>query len=648
MKPSHFFKLSFALGAAAVVWVGAGFAGTHHLALLMTGFIGALYLYGAWELHLFRQATQDLQEALAAIPASLAHLDDWLPKVPTGLQNAVRLRIEGERVGLPGPALTPYLLGLLVMLGMLGTFLGMVVTLNGAVFALDATSDLQAMRAAFATPIKGLGLAFGTSVAGVASSAMLGLMSALSRRERQQAAQQLEARIASDLRPFSLVHQRQATFAALQQQSAMLPTVLERLQSLMSHMEQAGQRLGQQLSANQAQFHLETQTAYRQLASSVSEALQAHLRQSLQQASEGMRPVVEHAMQGLTNAHGELAQQLQQSHSALQATFGQQASNLLKEVRDSYADLQVRQAAQEALQRQGWTQGLTDLSTQLKQHWQDAATQTLDGIQHLLSASEALVQARVDNESAWAAQQDDRLAQLTHTLQQALRSLRDDEAQRGLAAVERLAQLETAVTQHLSTLGRTLETPVLRLVQTAAEVPQAAAEVIAQLRQEMSNSLVRDNDLLAERQHILQTLHTLLEAIRHASGEQRGVIDALVTSAGEALEQASAQFADRMTQETARLSDMAAQVNQGTASITSSAVDVASLGDALGAAVRSFHEANGQLMAHLERLEGALNQSMARSDEQLAYYVAQARELIDLSVSSQKDILDTLRQVQTP
>jgi hypothetical protein len=66
------------------------------------------------------------------------------------------------------------------MLGMLGTFLGMVVTLKGAVFALEGTSDLAAIRAAFATPIKGLGLAFGTSVAGVASSAMLGLMAALS------------------------------------------------------------------------------------------------------------------------------------------------------------------------------------------------------------------------------------------------------------------------------------------------------------------------------------------------------------------------------------------------------------------------------------------------------------------------------------
>jgi hypothetical protein len=126
------------------------------------------------------------------------------------------LRIEGERSGLPGPALTPYLVGLLVMLGMLGTFLGMVATLNGAVFALEGTGNIQAVRAAFSEPMKGLGLAFGTSVAGVATSAMLGLMSAFGRREREQAAQELETRIANELRSFSLTYQRQETFKALQ------------------------------------------------------------------------------------------------------------------------------------------------------------------------------------------------------------------------------------------------------------------------------------------------------------------------------------------------------------------------------------------------------------------------------------------------
>ena len=66
---------------------------------------------------------------------------------------------------------------------------------RGTGIALENATDVEAIRASLAAPVKGLGLAFGTSVAGVAASAMLGLMSALSRRERQRTAQQLDARI---------------------------------------------------------------------------------------------------------------------------------------------------------------------------------------------------------------------------------------------------------------------------------------------------------------------------------------------------------------------------------------------------------------------------------------------------------------------
>ena len=39
--------------------------------------------------------------------------------------------------------------------------------------------------------------------------------------------------------------------------------------------------------------------------------------------------------------------------------------------------------------------------------------------------------------------------------------------------------------------------------------------------------------------------------------------------------------------------------------------------------------------------------SLTRSDEQLAYYVAQAREIIDLSILSQKKMVDDLQRVAT-
>src|SRR5690606_20492781 len=132
-----------------------------------------------------------------------AGLGDWLARVHPSLHNAVRLRIEGERVALPAPALTPYLVGLLVLLGMLGTLLGMMATLRGTGLALESATDLDAIRSSLAAPVKGLGFAFGTSIAGVASSAALGLLSALLRRERSNAVQELDAGIAAHLRVHS-------------------------------------------------------------------------------------------------------------------------------------------------------------------------------------------------------------------------------------------------------------------------------------------------------------------------------------------------------------------------------------------------------------------------------------------------------------
>jgi hypothetical protein len=164
--------------------------------------------------------------------------------------------------------------------------------------------------------------------------------------------------------------------------------------------------------------------------------------------------------------------------------------------------------------------------------------------------------------------------------------------------------------------------------------------VIGQLREQVSSSVARDNELLEERSRIMQTLNALLDAINHASVEQRAVIDSLVASSAAALNAAGNAFSDNVATESAKLSDIAAHV-------TSSAVDVASLSEAFGFAVNSFNEANEKLIENLQRIEGAMDKSMSRSDEQLAYYVAQAREIIDLSMTSQKEVLEELRELPT-
>ena len=199
----------FLAGLAIVGWIGVGYVGTHALGVVVTLVIGACYVVGVVELQRYRQATATLAHALDDTAPAGNGLQAWLAPLHPSLRQAVRLRVEGERVALPAPSLTPYLVGLLVLLGMLGTLLGMMVTLRGTGLALEGATDIDAIRGSLAAPVKGLGFAFGTSIAGVAASAILGLLSALSRRERVLVAQRLDDAIATSLHAHSQSFQRE-------------------------------------------------------------------------------------------------------------------------------------------------------------------------------------------------------------------------------------------------------------------------------------------------------------------------------------------------------------------------------------------------------------------------------------------------------
>ncbi len=872
----------FAVGLAVVGWVGWGFVGTSPLALAMTAVIAGVYVLGAYELMRFRAATASLAGALADGGAEpQADLGRWLERLHPSLRTPVRQRIEGERVALPGPALAPYLVGLLVMLGMLGTFLGMVVTFNGAVFALEASSNLEAIRSALAAPIKGLGLSFGTSVAGVATSAMLGLMSAMGRRERLNVLRMLDARIPTVFRPFSSAHRREAMFQALQAQAQAMPLIAERLQGLMEGLERRHGQLNEQLLAQQQGFHREAATAYTDLASTVGASLQDSLTTSARQAGETIRPVVEQAMaalaqeaershqrlrettdaqmhalsaqwegtarqvaatwtdalQGHTQTQGHLVAQLDgalqsvtqgfeqrtgallgslketvdqshaaqaaadqqrlagwnrsmedtasaltaewqragtqaaaqqrevgqalagaaaqldqtlqaasqafdqragtllaalqetvtQSHTAqaqadqqrlagwsrsmegmantlstewqragaqtveqqravgqalegaatqldraLQAatqSFEQRASALLASLQDTVAQSHTAQVqadqqrletwsrsmegmagtvtaelqragAQAAEQQQGLYRSLEDTAAQLSERMSGQVQQTLGSTSRLMEQSDALLRTRVEAETRWEQAQGERMDALAGVWRTELAALRDAEAARGHAAVERLDALQAAVAQHLATLGSALEAPLTRLLQTASDVPQAAAEVITQLRQEMTRLGERDNIALEERTAMMEQLSTLLHSVNEAAGQQRAAIDSLVGSAAQVLEQAGQQFSDALGAQAGKVDEVAAHV-------AASAVELASLGESFSHGVGLFTASNDKLVQGLQGIEGAIGQSMGRSDEQLAYYVAQAREVIDLSISSQQGIVEDLRRLHS-
>ncbi|MFD4837040.1 DUF802 domain-containing protein [Achromobacter sp. NPDC058515] len=1076
----------FLAGLAVVGWIGAGYAGTNPLALAVTLLIGVCYLAGAWDLLRYQQATSSLTRAVSGLSEAPGSLGSWLDQLPAGLRNAARLRVEGERVGLPGPALAPYLVGLLVLLGMLGTFLGMVVTLRGTGLALESATDLGAIRASLAAPVKGLGFAFGTSIAGVATSAMLGLLAALCRRDRVHAAQLLDSKAATTLRVYSQSYQREESFKLLQRQAEVMqrqaeamPTLVGQLQAMMKSMEQQSQTLNDRQLASQDVFQGKAEAAYARLASVMEQSMKESVAHSARSAGEALQPVVEATMASLsretatlqdtvaqavrqqldglttglqattTNVAGIWAQAvagqqraseamtqdlrasldrfaqtfeqrsstlldgvsarleassgnlseawthalsrqeqaseklagdnlqaltaaaasfeqhsasllrtLNQSHTALQselasrdqqrlaawtetlgamgatlrqeweqsgaqaaarqqeisetlartvrdittqaaaqaallegvsarmeaaangvsdqwtqalsrqeqaseklagdnlqaltaaaASFEQHSASLLRTLDQSHADLQAALASRDEERLAAWTGTLGAMAARLSQEWEQAGThavarqqeisdtlaETARGIaaqteaqaslldnvsarletaagsvtqawtdaqsrqqsaneklasdnqqaletaaaafgQHAESLMRTLDQSHADLQAALASRDQERLAAWTGTLatmaatlgeaweqagtQAAIRQLeisdtlaqtaRDitaqTQAQAGLlenvstrletaagsvtqawtdaqARQEQVGEqlatgnrqaLETAAAafgQHSAALLQTLDqshadlqaalsaqdetrlaawtgklaamadalraeweqagattasqqqqicdtlaltaqditsqtqahasdtiAEIGRLVQAASEAPRAAAEVIGELRQKLSDSMVRDNEMLEERNRLLETLGTLLDAVNHTAAEQRTAVDALVASSADMLERVGAQFTDKVDAETGKLTDVAALV-------TSSAVEVASLGESFGVAVQSFGESNDKLMAHLQRIEAALDKSIARGDEQLAYYVAQAREVVDLSMMSQKQIVENLQQL---
>ncbi len=1054
----------FLAGLAVVGWIGAGYAGSNPLALAVTLLIGVCYLAGAWELLRYQQATSSLARSAAALSEAPASLASWLDQLHPSLRNAARLRVEGERVGLPGPALAPYLVGLLVLLGMLGTFLGMVVTLRGTGIALESATDLGAIRASLAAPVKGLGFAFGTSIAGVAASAMLGLLAALCRRERVQAAQLLDSKIATTLRVYSQSYQREESFKLLQRQAEVMqrqaeamPTLVDRLQAMMQNMEQQTRSMNDRQLASQDAFQGKAEAAYARLASVMEQSMKEGVAESARSAGVALQPVVQATMESLSRETASLqdtvAQAVQQQLSSLTsgfqastanvadiwnqalagqqrasetlaqdlrasmdrfaetfeqrsaalldgvsarleassgnmseawtsalsrqervseklagdnlqaltaaaASFEQHSASLLRTLNDSHTLLQSDLASRDQQRLAAWAETLGAMGATLRQEWEQAGTQAADRQQAISDTlaqtvrdinAQAAAQARVleavstrmeaaansvsdrwnsalsrheqvseklaqDNQqalttaaaafeahsasllrtldqshaelhAALAAKDHERLSAWTDTLaslaatlgqewkaagdqsvarqqeisdalaltaqnvtgqteaqsrllesvstrlesaagsvtqawteaqtrqaqlgeklaadnQQALstaaaafeqhsaallRTLDQSHAdlQAALAAKdeERLSawttklaamadalgqewelagaqaatrqqeltqalgqatqeitaqtqaqagmlenvstRLETAANhvtqawtdahtrqeqlgqqlaeanqqaleaaaatfeQHSASLLHTLDqshadlqaalaakdeerlsawtaklaaladtlaqtadgitaqtqahasetiAEIGRLVQAASEAPKAAADVIGELRQKLSDSMVRDNDMLQERNRLLETLDTLLNAVNHTAAEQRSAVDALLASSAELLERVGTQFTERVEAEAGKLTDVAAHV-------TTSAVEVASLGESFGAAVQLFGESNNTLVAHLQRIEAALDKSIARGDEQLSYYVAQAREVVDLSLMSQKQIIENLQQL---
>lgn len=676
----------FATGLLAIGWIGAGYIGSHTLALAVTLLIAALYLVGALELHRYRQATAGLGRALDGLAAPPATLAEWLDPLDASLRGAVRLRVEEGRAPLPVPSLTPYLVGMLVLLGMLGTLLGMLLTLRGTGMALQTASDLQAVRDSLAAPVEGLGIAFGTSIAGIAASAMLGLLAAMCRGERAAVVRRLDAAIATTLHTHSRARQRDEALQLMRAQSAAMPALVDRLQEMMAALERQAQAAQAQQAERQQHFHAGTAAAYERLAASVEQSLQRSAVDSARAFGDALQPVVATTMEAVTRDTARLHEsvtaaverQLQalatssETSTGAMTTLWQQALDQQRVAQAALADATRERLDEVGTRFTGHAATLADTvatqldasATRIGSAW-DAALERQQA-QHaalvqqqqavLVAAGDQLAtraQALLDDiaashtrlQEALASGDGERLAAWNRELGAIGTSLRedwarigDDAAQRQQAICDALARTAQQIGEQSQAHASATIAEIGTLVQAASEAPRAAAEVVAELRQKLSDSMARDTAMLAERSQLMDTLATLLDAVNHASVQQREAIDALVSTSAGLLERVGDRFLAQVEQETGRLDAAATRIGAG-------AADVASLGEAFAGAVELFGASNERLLERLDGIGATLDATATRSDEQLAYYVAQAREVVDLSVLAQKQIIEELRQL---
>lgn len=673
----------FVAGLVVLAWVASGFADGQPLALAVTGMITLVFVAGAGELWQWRRITTALRKTLT-MREPTGDPDAWLQTLPASLRVAARARIEGDRMALPALQMTPYLIGLLVMLGMLGTFLGMVVTLKGATLALGSTTDLDLIRAALAEPIRGLGLSFGTSVAGVSTSALLGLAAMLARRERALGVAELEAFVAAHFHEFSPASQRQKTLALLASQQAILeaqrqliesqqknlPQVADRLLALAGSLESTGLRLSTSLESSGAGMTAGLETAVTRMLSNLETSL-AGMSMAMTSSVAGMTATVESSFSGVSGV--------------MEGAVNRMSEGVEARISGLVASLQTQHDSHLEAASQGWARLETGMQSALRESLADAgrlagdsirpvmaeATRNLGGDVALLrtavlESTEARLSALAGQLSAesgaMAKLWSDSARDNVRTLEEGLRTLMTSLAE--THNVQMAAYTERHACQLEELAGRQLAQDAERAARELALRDELAARHAARENEQTAARLALQAELVAaqsvfdtERAGLLQRLDAVATSLGTTLTQQTVAMGDALARSGTLLETGLGGMGERLeglaalveshvrdTREllARRIEEDASRLETAAAQAASGATEVSVVAGVFSEAVLRFGDAADRLLARLTAIETALQQSATRSDEQLAYYVAQAREIIDLTLLSQKQLLERL------
>lgn len=493
MKTSFAIAAAGAVGLAIILRAAGYYAGADGLAFGISLVMAAALVAGIAELFWVGRRIGQLQAELQAFPPAATY--DHVTRATPLLRALLGARLDRTALPVPGPTFAPFVVGLLVMLGLLGTFLGLFDTLRGAGQALTASTDVDGLRAGLEAPIRGLMRGFGTSAAGVASSAMLGLAMVFVRRDISRLGVSLHAMASGPLARFTPAHRQLLALETLAEQGAAWPKAahalgeaVETLKSLEASWvrahERAATRTAEQLETATHGIRGELQAAVaqgRQLAGDAATAL-SQLQQDWRQTHAETAERTQTALSGTAKEIGAtiklgIERTAEQTRAAVQPLFEATASDLRVRI-DAAAEQMQRDLGQAA----SVVRERMQHDAQADRAQQARAEALLAQLTEASGAIAAAAQKQVGALQQFVDATDGRLRESEARSQERLEALLGRLCELADAQSTRLAAFETELMgQHADAANRLTESAVAHgekleqeLQQTASLVNQAA------------------------------------------------------------------------------------------------------------------------------------------------------------------------------
>ena len=450
--------LTGAIAIALVARAASIYRGTDPLAFALVLLIGFGLMLGLAELLIRAGQAERLGREIAALPteATLEVIDASSPS----LRSLLRARLVGVNGTATTAPFTPYLLGLLVMIGMLGTFLGLFETLRGAREALTSSGDVDSLRAGLAAPMVGLSRAFGSSAAGVSASAMLGLGAVFVRRAEAATISALARYVAGPLARLTTAGRQLVALEALADQGRALPEAAAALRETATRLE----KLEAHLLDGQTRSSAEASAAIKAVAAEVRADLAAGIDRAAKSTATTVEPLLAAAVKSAGSTAGEA---LSSFTGAIDARLTEEADLRRERETTHLAAMGALSAEQVGAQRDALASLAAELATGM-----DARTAAqLDALALRLDAVVTAVAGGLDRlgvgEQARASALADRLENVGEAVASAVK-------QSAAADAARLRSLNDAVAEARAQLGATMITVATQGTAFAERVEQTA------------------------------------------------------------------------------------------------------------------------------------------------------------------------------